>query len=69
VKTIVSQKDLFRGQLIEEPRRAKVIYRADGEPMYVCPNCGHTDDADGCDVIGAEAGCLFCCNCHAEFQT
>jgi hypothetical protein len=33
-----------------------------------CPQCGHADDLDGFDVLGACDCNLFCQQCHAEFD-
>jgi hypothetical protein len=65
---IKSKSDLFPGKLVKKPKRAKVIHDAEGNALYVCPYCGHTDDADGCDIMGAEPGCMFCLKCSGEFQ-
>lgn len=40
-----------------------------GMPIYKCPECGKEEDCYGCDVLGADPGCLFCTNCHCEFKT
>lgn len=39
-----------------------------GAPIYRCPECGHESDAEGCDVMGADPGCLFCNQCNTEFD-
>lgn len=38
-----------------------------GADIYRCPHCGKIADAEGCDVLGADEGCLFCTDCHCEF--
>lgn len=38
-----------------------------GAPIYRCPNCGREDDAEGCDVMFADPGCLFCNGCGYQF--
>jgi hypothetical protein len=68
MRMIPSKNSLFRGMMIEKPKRAKVIYQPDGEPLYTCPYCGHTSDEDGCGVVGAEPNCLFCNQCNREFE-
>jgi hypothetical protein len=65
---ILSKNDLFKGQLIDKPKRATYIFGPDGEPIYTCPNCKDTMTAEECDVIGAEDGCLFCNSCNREFE-
>lgn len=65
---IESRNSLFRGELIPKPLPATVIYDAKEEPLYTCPYCGHVSDADGCDFIGAEPGCMFCNQCNREFE-
>ena len=65
---IKSKNSLFRCQLIEKPKRAKVIYSADGEPLFICPHCGHTASEEECDCLGAEPDCMFCNQCNREFQ-
>lgn len=67
IKMIKSRNSLFRGEMIEKPKQAKCIYDASGEALYTCPNCGNVSDTDGCDIIGAEPGCLFCNQCNREF--
>lgn len=47
---------------------AIVVNASDDDPIYRCPGCGKESDCDGCDVIGADPGCLFCTDCHCEFQ-
>lgn len=39
-----------------------------GMPIYRCPQCGKEADWDGLDVVGADDGCLFCTDCHCEFD-
>lgn len=36
--------------------------------MVECPACGHTDDIQGFDVLGADWGCVFCTQCWQEIQ-
>jgi hypothetical protein len=67
-KQIKSRNELFRGELIDKPPRAKVIYDAKGESMFVCPHCKHTAHPEDCDILGAEPGCLFCNQCNREFE-
>ena len=67
VSKIKSRNELFRGEVIEKPKRAKVIYDAAGEPLFRCPNCGNLAHPDDCEIIGAEPGCLFCNQCNREF--
>jgi hypothetical protein len=66
--TIKSKSDLFRGEMVEKPRRAQVSYDAAGVPQYVCPNCSNFAGEDDCDVMGAEPNCLFCNQCNREFE-
>lgn len=49
---------------------AKVVgeHEETGMPIFKCPQCGKEEDFDGCDVGGADPGCLFCTNCHCEFD-
>ena len=69
-RKIRSRSDLFKGELVEKPKKAKsVVYNANEEPVWKCPNCGEMVDVNGCDVIGAEPGCLFCNRCNMEFET
>ena len=44
---------------------AKVRHVNDLE-ILICPKCEHADVLDGWDVLGADAGCLFCNNCNTE---
>lgn len=66
---IESRNEFFPGMMIEKPKRATVIYDARGMALYTCPYCGNVSDEDGCDVMGAEPNCLFCNQCHGEFET
>ena len=34
--------------------------------MIRCPVCGHTDNDDNFDCIGADVDCVFCNVCDAE---
>jgi transcription elongation factor Elf1 len=45
----------------------KVKYFDEG-PVYKCPHCGEISDLNGCDVLGADDGWLFCNNCHEQFD-
>jgi hypothetical protein len=65
---IPSRNSIFRGEMVEKPKRATIIYDAAGEPLYRCPNCGNVASADECDCIGAEPDCLFCNQCNREFE-
>jgi transcription elongation factor Elf1 len=38
----------------------------DCNDIFRCPHCGHQDDLDGYDVIGADTDCVFCNNCNME---
>lgn len=68
-KKIKSQNSVTKGELIDKPPRATIaLYTPEGEPMYRCPHCGNVEDADGCDCLGAEPGCLFCNQCNGEFE-
>jgi hypothetical protein len=66
---IVSKSDLFRGDLVERPKKALVVGKDEEEfPIYACPKCGNQATAEQCDVLGAEPDCVFCQKCHTEFE-
>lgn len=68
---IKSRSDLFKGQMVEKPKCAIVVGHRphpDGQAIYACPGCGEHMDADECDVLGAEPGCVFCTTCSTEFE-
>ena len=44
---------------------AKTWWRGRAE-FVRCPKCGHSDDIDGFDVLGADFGCVFCNQCNTE---
>lgn len=52
-----------------KPKALVVGENEDGMSIYKCPQCGKESDADGCDVGGADWDCLFCTDCHCEFET
>jgi hypothetical protein len=64
-----SRNELFKGMEIDKPPRAKVIYDAKGDGMFVCPHCQNAAYEDDCDAMGAEPDCLFCNQCNREFET
>ena len=33
-----------------------------------CMECGWTSELEGFDVLGADPGCVFCIQCHAEIS-
>lgn len=33
-----------------------------------CPHCGHRDNLDGFDVLGADDNCVFCNGCNRELE-
>jgi hypothetical protein len=39
-----------------------------GDGILRCPACGHEDDVQGYDVMGADPDCLFCIQCSQEIQ-
>lgn len=65
---IESQNELFPGKMIPKPPLATVIDDARGEPIYICPHCKASANANDCDCIGAEPYCLFCNKCGGEFE-
>lgn len=38
------------------------------DPLLTCRVCGHTDDLDGFDVLGADPGCVFCNACNSQID-
>jgi hypothetical protein len=36
--------------------------------IIACPKCGHEDDIEGFDCLGACNDNLFCVRCHCEFD-
>lgn len=53
-----------------KPPKAEMV-RDDDDlgPIWKCPHCGHAEDADACDCVLADPGCLFCNQCGGEFET
>lgn len=49
--------------LIGEWRRGRMDVSVE---LYRCPKCGHIDDADNFDVLGADGDQQFCNHCHHE---
>ena len=39
-----------------------------GDGVIQCSVCGHADEIDGYDVMGADEDCLFCLQCSAELR-
>lgn len=65
---IKSRNWLFEGQEFPKPPVALVVRTTDDADVYGCPHCHAEVTVDECDVIGAESDCVFCCNCHGEFE-
>lgn len=49
-------------------RPVALVWREGDSEMVKCPKCGHTDDIQGFDVLGADGGCVFCVRCHCEMR-
>lgn len=41
----------------------------DPEDLLTCQVCGHTDDFDCFDVMGADKDCVFCLACGSEIDS
>lgn len=65
---IVTQNDLFRGQVFPKPPKAKLIFDARDREVTACPHCGKAVAIEECDVLGAEPNCVFCAHCSGEFE-
>jgi hypothetical protein len=40
----------------------------DTDIMVECPVCGHKDNIDEFDCLGADEGCVFCNHCQTEIR-
>lgn len=36
--------------------------------MVACPQCGHREAVEECEILGADEGCVFCNKCDTEMD-
>jgi hypothetical protein len=67
---IQSKNELFFGEEFDKPPLALFAGRENKDrfEMLLCPHCGKEQDPEHCDCLGAEPNCLFCFDCHREFE-
>ena len=61
--TPLKQKAQKRKPVVKQP----CVHCGD-HVCVTCPNCGHTDDIDGFDCLGADEDKVFCNQCNHEFS-
>ena len=65
---VPDRSGLFPGEMFPKPLASLLVVPVGGEDLHKCPYCNGLVDADRCDAMGADLGCVFCELCGREFR-